>query len=314
MISILIPAYNSEKTIKRCLDSVLMQTVQDIEIIVINDGSRDSTLTILQEYAEKDKRIRIVNQPNRGVAVARNMALQDASGEYILYIDADDWIEPDMVQKMLTLAADADIVFCGHDYAETPNEVKHTAKIEVEEWNQQRQQLEFMKHKRMAGMLWNKLIRRNLTENVFFNEKTGYGEDAEFLWKILKRSRRMIVTNEILYHHVLEMSSISHLAFSEKNYSAIPMWEAINEEVERDYPELLSLARERLMSEAVYCGREMKKTGYQNDEHQKHILEIVRANIIAFLRSPRVSKRMKLYAVGICGGVLRKSNCNYSGL
>ena len=178
MVSILIPAYNAEKTINRCLDSILCQTFQDIELIIVNDGSTDSTLSILSNYAENDKRIIVYNQPNQGVSAARNTGLRNASGDYILYVDSDDWIEPNMIQRMVDLIEDADIVFCGNDYSETPGQVECIGNVKIEYWNQQQQMLEFMKHKRMTGMLWNKLIRHNITEGSWFNEKTGYGEDA----------------------------------------------------------------------------------------------------------------------------------------
>lgn len=301
MVSILIPAYNAEKTIHRCLDSVLDQTVADMEIVVVNDGSKDATLQILQEYASKDGRIVVEDQPNSGVAVARNAGLQKAKGEFILYVDADDWIESNMLGRMLALADDADIVFCGNDMSEKPEDAKHAEIVEIEIWDQNRQLLEFMRHKRMTGMLWNKLIRRSITEGCVFNPKTGYGEDAEFLWQVLKKSQKMVVTNEILYHHVMDDNSISHLSFSDKKYSAIPMWETINAEVEKDYPNLLPLAKERLMSAAVYSMYEMKRSNYTNQDYKEHIRAIIKRNLLTFISSKNVSKRMKLYAVAFGG-------------
>lgn len=302
MVSVLIPAYNAEKTINRCIDSILYQTYQNIEIIIANDGSTDGTLSILSDYAEKDKRIIICNQANKGVSAARNTCLKNAHGEYILYVDADDWIESNMIQRMLELINDADIVFCESDHAEISEQVEDIENVKIEYWDQKQQMLEFMKHKRMTGMLWNKLIRRNLTVGVQFNEKTGYGEDAEFLWKILKRSRKMVVTNENLYHHVLENTSISHVSFSEKKYSAIPMWEAINEDVKKEFPELLNLAKERLMCAAVFSLYEAKKCGYKNKNHIVHMRKIARKYIGIFLKSTNVSKKFKVYAIAVCLG------------
>ena len=302
MLSVLIPAYNAEKTINRCIDSILYQTYQNIEIIIANDGSTDGTLSILSDYAEKDKRIIICNQANKGVSAARNTCLKNAHGEYILYVDADDWIESNMIQRMLELINDADIVFCESDHAEISEQVEDIENVKIEYWDQKQQMLEFMKHKRMTGMLWNKLIRRNLTVGVQFNEKTGYGEDAEFLWKILKRSRKMVVTNENLYHHVLENTSISHVSFSEKKYSAIPMWEAINEDVKKEFPELLNLAKERLMCAAVFSLYEAKKCGYKNKNHIVHMRKIARKYIGIFLKSTNVSKKFKVYAIAVCLG------------
>lgn len=299
MVSILIPAYNAINTIHRCLDSILAQTYCDIEVIVANDGSTDSTLAELQMYEKKDERVKVIDQQNCGVAAARNMVLKNASGDYILFVDADDWIEPNMIQRMMDLIGDADIVSCANDYSETPSQVAVTGDAIIEYWNRQQQIEEFLKHKRLTGMLWNKLIRRNITEDYWFNEKTGYAEDAEFLWKILKKSHKMVITNEILYHYVQYDTSISHQSFTDKNYSIIIMWEDITEEVKRDYPELLSLAREQLMSVAVYSGYRMKKAGYKNEIQKRHIREIVKKNWKDFIKSDSVSIKMKIYAIVI---------------
>ena len=139
MVSVLIPAYNAEKTINRCIDSILCQTYQNIEIIIANDGSTDSTLPILSDYAEKDRRIIICSQPNKGVSAARNMCLKNAKGDYILYVDADDWIEPNMIQRMLELIEDADFVLCESDHAEISEQVEYECNIKIEHWNQKQQ-------------------------------------------------------------------------------------------------------------------------------------------------------------------------------
>lgn len=302
MISVLIPAYNAAKTIHRCLDSVLGQTIKDLEIIIVNDGSKDDTLQILQSYALKDKRIIVIDQPNSGVAAARNAVLRRAQGEFILYIDADDWIEPVMLERLLYLSEGADIVMCSSDHAEKPDDVLCADKQELESWNHERQLYEFMQHKRLTGMLWNKLVRRSITDGCTFNVKTGYGEDAEFLWQVLKNSQNMILTNEILYHHTMEKSSISHLSFSDKKYSAIPMWEQINKEVEQSYPELAVLAKERLTSAAVFSLYEIKKCGYSDKKKIRHMRRIARRNCFLFIKSHNVSLKFKLYAMAVCMG------------
>ena len=302
MVSVIVPVYNAEKYIRHCLDSICSQTYSDLEIVLVNDGSKDNSLSILQEYAEKDSRIHVIDQENRGVASARNTGLQNAHGEYILYVDADDWIEADMVERLLSYTPKEDIVFCGSDSANSDSDVKKVAAVETEEWDHDRQLLEFMKHKRMTGMLWNKLIRRRLTEGISFNEKTGYGEDAEFLWQVLKNSNSMLATNEILYHHILDSDSISGHAFSEKKYSAIPMWEKINEDVVKHYPHLISLAQERLMCAAVFSMYEAKQAHYQNKEHIAHMRKITRNYIFSFLRAKNISLKFKLYAIAVCLG------------
>lgn len=301
MISVIVPVYNAEHFLNRCIDSILAQTYQNFELILVDDGSTDCSLKVLREYAEKDKRINVISQQNKGVSGARNTGLQIAKGEYFLYVDADDWIEENMLETLLSAGKreNADIIMCKSDHAETKTDVINTQTTEVESWNQNTQKYEFMKHKRLTGMLWNKLIRRSLSNEVWFNEKTGYGEDAEFLWKILKASQKMIVLNTILYHHVLEETSISHLSFSDKKYSAIPMWEKIVNEVLKEDPELINLAKERLMSATVFSMYEARNCKYNNRTQIKHMRKIVRKNLGVFLCSENVSMKFKLYAIAI---------------
>ena len=111
-VSVVINMYNSEKYLRKCIDSVLAQTFTDFELILVNDGSKDHSLDICKEYAEKDKRIRIVDKENGGLADARNAGLDAAKGKYLEFIDADDWIEPDLLEKCVTKLheTDADIV------------------------------------------------------------------------------------------------------------------------------------------------------------------------------------------------------------
>lgn len=115
LLSIIIPAYNASSTIGRCLDSVLCQAFEDFEIIVVNDGSKDDTGEICHRYAEKDVRIRVIDKENAGVSSARNTGMNAARGKYIQFVDADDYIDPDMcqllVEKMCT--TDSDLVMCG---------------------------------------------------------------------------------------------------------------------------------------------------------------------------------------------------------
>lgn len=297
-VSILIPAYNAASFIQRCLTSVLSQTYKNLEVIIVNDGSNDNTLELLESIKTKDKRVSIFSQENHGVAYSRNVLLDKACGEFLLFIDADDWIEQNMIEHLIGyMDSDIDIVFCSSDKAENNDEKDEIISPVIEVWDQERQLLEFMKHKRMTGMLWNKLIRKSLTDDVSFNPKTGYGEDAEFLWQILKKSRKMVVTNEILYHHVMERNSISHLSFNDKKYSAIPMWESIVNDCKENYQFLLNLSIERLMCAAVFSLYEIKQCDYSNVTNIKHLKEIVKSHIVMFLFRKNVSMKFKLFAL-----------------
>lgn len=108
-VSVIVPVYNVEKYLRDCLDSVVNQTLEDIEIICVNDGSTDNSLAILEDYAEKDSRIRIINQENKGLGGARNTGLYNANGEYISFIDSDDWIEPNTFEESYNMSKNLDL-------------------------------------------------------------------------------------------------------------------------------------------------------------------------------------------------------------
>ena len=117
-VSIIIPCYNSKKYIERCLNSILKDKLKEKEIILINDGSTDNTLEIIEEYSKKNKDIKIINQKNKGQSISRNNGLKEAKGKYIAFVDSDDWVEKDYFYKLYNFAEknNSDYIYC--DYYE----------------------------------------------------------------------------------------------------------------------------------------------------------------------------------------------------
>jgi glycosyltransferase involved in cell wall biosynthesis len=111
-VSIIVPVYNAEKYLQECVESVLGQTLSDIELILVDDGSTDSSPTLCDQYAAQDRRVKVIHKPNGRAASARNAGLRVASGEYVAFVDADDWISPDMYEKMLQ--TNADVTLCDY--------------------------------------------------------------------------------------------------------------------------------------------------------------------------------------------------------
>ena len=114
LISVIVPVYNSEKYVNRCIDSILNQTYENLEVILIDDGSSDGSLKICESWAEKDNRIKILKQKNSGVSSARNLGIENASGDYVAFVDNDDWLRPEMYETMLSLAEKekSDVTVC----------------------------------------------------------------------------------------------------------------------------------------------------------------------------------------------------------
>ncbi len=204
MISVVIPVYNTEPYIKKCLDSVIYQTYGDLEIILIDDGSTDGSPQICDEYAAKDDRIRVYHLSNGGVSAARNYAIGQCNGEWISFVDSDDWLDLDMYKKMTDLAQScgADTVCCGAWQGdEEATEIRHI-------WRRFAEQVYVYEKKdalggviEQSGTLWNKLLSSRYAKECRFHEDIRYAEDTLFLAEYLLRSNRVVATKDPLYYY-----------------------------------------------------------------------------------------------------------------
>lgn len=300
MVSVLVPAYNVEKYIKRCLDSIISQSYDDLQIIIVLDGSEDRTQIICEEYASRDHRIELFCQKNKGVAAARNECLRHVKGDYVQFVDADDWIEPDLLEiqlRSIESSVDIDISFCGHDMRSAENDVISCSINKESIWNLEDQKREFIIHKRITGMLWNKLFRTSLFDGCSFDEQFGYGEDAQMLWQLLKKSRNMILVPQILYHHCDNEDSISAMKYSMTKFKANLMWAKIAEDIKFNYPQWTDLAREHLVDVATWDRYEMIVSGYSDKTIHSYLNRIVRKNADIIIKGKNLSIKRKLLAV-----------------
>lgn len=210
-ISIIIPVYNSSELLGKCIDSILSQTFNDFECILVDDFSSDLSYKICHGYSLKDKRIRIFhNNQNYGSSISRRIGLEQSLGKYILFVDSDDWIEPFMLEKMYikSKVEDLDIVFCDYYYEE--NNITTYKKQEIE----CKSKIEIMKNmaaynEKLNCSLWNKLIRKKKIENVIFPMES-YSEDMYISTQILYFSEKIGCINEPLYHYVYNASSLCY--------------------------------------------------------------------------------------------------------
>lgn len=218
-VSIIIPVYNSEKYLHKCLDSVTNQTLKDIEIICINDGSTDNSLNILNEYASNDKRFVVISQKNQGQAIARNNVLNIASGEYIGFVDSDDFVELDMFEKMYSLAIEnnCDTIYCNYDRFWEGNKHLEIAN-KFDEYNIDIKPNTIFSWggaikkcvlKNIPYICMNKLIKTDLIKNnnIKFADKKIFAEDVIFSINVLLRSQRCLYTSDVLYHYVIHHNS-----------------------------------------------------------------------------------------------------------
>lgn len=216
IISIIIPTYSVEKHIRRCVESILAQTYENWELILVDDGSPDNSGLICEEYAKYNERIIVIHKQNGGSASARNVGLNAATGDYITFIDADDWIESDGIEKMMLSAetTDADIVMA--DF--TIEQLDGSCSVRKEGLSNP-DAIELMKAMmtgKLHGSNCNKIYRRSLivANNIHFIDGADYTEDLALNIKLLTLTNRITYLPVAYYHYCIYDNSMSHLQAS----------------------------------------------------------------------------------------------------
>lgn len=219
LVSVIIPVYNTETYLKKCLDSVLAQTYKNLEIIIVDDGSTDNSCNICREYASKDKRIVYKRIKNGGVSRARNYAIDSCAGKYIVFVDSDDYIDKNMIKTLYLniKRLDADICMCGL------SKVNEKYKLLFKDANNEIKILsnkDFMKNvfdfNYSYGFPVNKLIKKEIIAGIRFNEQIHYMEDFKFVCDIVQKAKRIVYLPEDMYYYLQRKNSSIHKKFDER--------------------------------------------------------------------------------------------------
>lgn len=310
LVTILSPCYNVERYLPQCIDSIVGQTYANLQIVMIDDGSTDGTWNVLQQYAARDSRIEVYHQDNQGVATTRNNLLDKASGQYTLFVDSDDWIEPTMVQFLVdkAQATNADIVICAMVKNDTPCSPQYTE----ETMGQASTVKKFLFHKELSGSLWNKLVKTSLLHGVRFDPRISYGEDALFCWNILQRAHTIIQTSKQLYHYRMNSASISHQTWTpQKKGSGHWAWEKIVEDTSKQWPQFLSIAKARFAMEDFWAIYFAALSNFPFDDEIRIRQQNIRKGL-PYMISQKIDSPKKLFTAALLcrwygfGAVLRK--------
>ncbi|BCN29018.1 glycosyltransferase family 2 protein [Anaeromicropila herbilytica] len=229
IVSIIIPVYNCKDYLEDCLTHVIKQTYEWIEVILIDDGSMDSSGRICDDYARGDNRITVYHRKNEGVSASRNYGLEHSSGKYILFVDADDVMETDMVEKCIHLAEcnQAELVICSFKY----HIIKDNRIVENSlgsDFLGTKEELfgqwfNILVEKEILNPPWNKFIRKDLLDNnhIRFNKQFSICEDMAFSIQVLDASRKTVLTKNMLYNYYLKSSGTLVFKFHENFIEAL---------------------------------------------------------------------------------------------
>lgn len=255
-ISIIVPIYKAERYLKTCLDSIIAQTYKNLQIILVDDGSPDGCGGICDSYAARDQRIQVIHQPNGGVAAARNAGLSAATGDWIGWVDADDWIERDMFEYLLrnAVAQKAEVCVCAR-YEELPHRTNRFGFSQGALLTRQGALKALLENRDLDDALYDKLWKRQLFQSIRFPEGRTY-EDLATVYRLLEQAQTVACLPEQKYHYRRHRGSImadtslpgrmNHYLAARQRYG----------DLAPGYPEFEVLLQERCLAAAVgiWCG------------------------------------------------------------
>ena len=240
LVSIILPIYNVEKYLEKCVCSILNQDYNNLEVILVNDGSTDKSLEICERLQKKDNRIKIINQKNLGVSAARNNGFYYSKGDYICFIDSDDIIEIDMVSTLVKLLQEneCEVANCNiHIIEKDKTERNFYTNKNIKIYNSSELKKYFLLGK-VSHACWDKMYKREVLEKVNF-VLNSTSEDRYFCWKLNKTINKMVVTSKVGYHYIRKNeNSITSRPLSLKNISRIEEALNVKNDVLLHYPEL----------------------------------------------------------------------------
>jgi glycosyltransferase involved in cell wall biosynthesis len=231
LLSIIIPVFNDEKNISRCIDSVLSQTYTDFECLIIDDGSTDKTSSICDEYSKKDSRIKVFHKKNEGISKTRQYGIDHANGEYIYFIDSDDWIESSFVSCMIVIINNNkhDLIF--FDYIKNYTNNKNIYKSQNPFSLDNNLIIKLILEKKILSCTWNFLYKKEyiINNKVFFNKKINYGEDTLFILELMLKNPNIFYINKAYYHHFINESSYTRTNLKQKYKDRILFYNCLSD-------------------------------------------------------------------------------------
>ena len=298
LISIIVPVYKVEKYLARCVDSILCQTYKNFELILVDDGSPDKCGEMCDEYAEKKSCIRVIHQKNQGQAAARNNAAKGANGEFIVFVDSDDYVEPDCLEYLLNLQQkyNADLAIGGFGYLYEGNLPKERPAGETERVMNAAEALISMNYNRGCGATpWAKLYRKQLVLNHPFPEGQIY-EDLAILYKIIGDCEIVALGSRKIYYWVQRVGSTMRMKFDDRQMAAMQAVADQIKYVKAKLPDALESSKYRYTAKAVELMTVCFNTGGDKEVFKK-LRKHMKRYADDVLKDNKAKKTMKMRIV-----------------
>lgn len=292
-VSVIIPVYNTAKYLPKCLDSIIHQTYQNLEIITINDGSVDNSEAILKKYAQKDPRLKIITQKNHGLSAARNAGLKIASGDFVTFVDSDDLIESKMIEKMLDALkkSDADIAVCSFKEIFPNNIIKNFN-------NHHYPRKVFSTESALKAMLKEEGFMVSATMKLFpchfFDHiKFPIGklhEDVGTTYKLIQKAKKIVFLPDEFYLYIHHQNSIINQTFDDRKFDLIELTDKMCDDLDQHFPNLKNTTNERRMRARFSLLRQIPK----NHPRTKELTGYLKEHQVFITKNPEAGKIDKI--------------------
>ena len=297
-ISVIVPIFKVEQYLENCINSIINQTYENLEIILVDDGSPDNCGAICDEFAVKDNRIKVIHKENGGISSARNAGLDIATGDLIAFIDSDDWIEPEMLTVLERILSEnnADFSVCGMiaDFGvaviKNKSSVSNVVKVDKPEiFNL------ILNAPNFYGYAWNKLYRREIIGDLRFDESLMYCEDLDFCVRLAEKCNFAVFTKEKFYHYMQHSASMTgETGFTPRKLSVLKAYENILPYYEKYNPENLSIIRKNYLKIAINIKGRMLHNKVKDTEIANRIQKVINENLKLVLSDKKIKFSTKI--------------------
>lgn len=304
VISVVVPIYNVEKYLHRCVDSIINQTYKNLEIILVDDGSLDSCPKICDDYSKKDNRIKVIHKKNGGLSDARNAGMKIAKGEYISFVDSDDWIEHEMMERLyeVMVETNGDIASCGVRMVwddNTPSKMltKSNGKFVLDSCEKA---MDSLISAEIIQTVWNKLYKTEIVKKILF----PYGkinEDEFWTWQVVAASNKVVSIDIPLYNYFQRAGSIMQGGNSFNPYLVLEAKCSRYEYIEKHFPRLKDKCCVDLLYTCLYQAQRTKLLLPKNKSKESidKISKIVKQHQPNndFLKTLNIKKRLRIKSI-----------------
>lgn len=297
LISIIVPVFNAEKYLTKCLDSILGQTYKNIELLLINDGSTDGSPAICDKYAKTDKRVKVLHKENGGVSSARNMGLELGKGDFVSFVDADDWLELDAISRIIQNISEynCDAVIFEYSIVDENNLKQHKNHAHLQGVMNTEKAVECTISP-VSRFVWSKVFSRKILEGIKFDNSIHFGEDTLFACEALSNAKSVYYMAEPVYNYYQSSESATRMDFNPRLFSGVIAYKKLVDFAQNSYPAIVDVAQSAYKNLVVNVLKIlMQNKNYAEFNYKKKELKYeVRSGLLMLLFSKKIPTRLKL--------------------